>query len=181
MKKTLRIAAVVLKTILGLLMGLLLIYNVYMLTARYAFGNSMPTIFGFGGAIVASGSMEPTLEINDFIVTKAQEEYEIGDIIMFYDKTRGEYVTHRVILVSGEIYATKGDNNNIPDDYSVPKSAVVGKVVSIWSGFGGLIRFLQSPAGFFTIVGGGLIIWIATDLLGGRKGKEKNEREREKN
>lgn len=181
MKKFLRIAAVVLKAILGLLMGLLLIYNGYMLIARYAFGNDMPTVFGFGGAVVASGSMEPALEINDFIVTKAQEEYEIGDIIMFYDETRGAYVTHRIILVSGDMYATRGDNNNTPDDFSVPKRAVVGKVVSVWSGFGGVIRFLQSPAGFFAVIGGGLILWIATDLIGGRKGKEKNERERKKN
>lgn len=179
MRKALAALRWAVKGLLVLLLALLLAYNGYMLVARYALGQERPTVFGYAFSVVVSGSMEPTLSVNDFIVTRAEEEYAAGEIIMFYDSARGEYVTHRIVLVSGSGYATKGDANNAQDPFTVPRSAVVGKVVYSLGGVGSAVRFLQSPGGFFAVLAAGVLLWLAADLLSGRKRNEKDEREQQ--
>ncbi len=165
MKKAYGIFKIILRTLLIFAAGILLVYNAYVLIARSVFGNGMPSVFGFSFATVASGSMADEIEIGDFIIVQEQEEYYTGDIITFYDSESQSYITHRIILVSGDSYATKGDANNAADDFSVPKAAVVGKVVAVWKGFGNVASFLQSPIGLFCVIGGGVVVWIATDIL----------------
>lgn len=175
MRTALRIVKIAVKALICLLAGILLVYNVYMLIARYALKQDMPTVFGCAFAVVASGSMEPYLSVNDMIVTRAQEGYAVGDVIMFYDAARGEYVTHRIIIASDGVYTTQGDANSSPDRTVVSDGAVVGKVVAVLAGAGTAVRFLQSPAGFFCVLGGGVVLWLVMDLLSGL-GK-KNERD----
>ncbi len=172
MKKALRVLKTVCKAILAAVMGILLLYNVYLLIARTAFGNGMPTVFGYAVAVVASGSMEPTFGTSDCIVIHAEKDYAAGDVITFYDDVRGEYVTHRIVLASEGMFATQGDANDSPDAFSVPQSAVVGKVVYVLRGAGGVVRFLQSPAGLLAVFGGGVLLWVAMDLISERERKK---------
>ncbi len=176
MRKVLRAAKIALKCVLAAAMGLLLVYNVYMLVARYALGDGMPTFFGYGSAVVVSGSMEDALSVNDFVITKAEDEYSVGDIITFYHE--GGYITHRIVLVSGETYATKGDANDTQDNFSVHKSDIVGRVVCVWKGFGAVVQFLQSPVGFFSALAGVVVLWLAIDLISGAIGKKQDERDK---
>ena len=149
MQKILHVLRIIVKTLLCAAAGILLIYNVLAIAARLKSDGGVPTVFGFAGAAVVSGSMEPTISVGDFIVTKAQDGYFVGDVVMYYDSARGETVTHRIIAAENGWFVTQGDANNVPDDYSVPQSAIVGKVVLVVGGAGNAIRFLQSPAGFF--------------------------------
>ena len=141
------------------LVAVLRAYNVYTLVARYAFGVGIPTVFGYGCAAVETGSMEPEISAGDFIVIHAEDEYAVGDVITFYDSARGQYVTHRVILVSESGYTTKGDANNAQDNFTVPPSAVVGRVVAVLRGFGRVIGFLQTPVGLLSIVAFAAAVW----------------------
>lgn len=78
------------------------------------------------------GSMEPTLKINELIVVENSKEnsnYEIGDIITFYDEELGADVTHRIIKITENGYYTKGDFNNVEDLNIVTKDRIVGKLV----------------------------------------------------
>lgn len=80
--------------------------------------------------IVESGSMSPTLVINDFVVVKSQEKYKQGDVITFYDDEFGGYVTHRIIQVNeNEKFITKGDANNVQDKKMVISNQIIGKVI----------------------------------------------------
>ena len=108
--------------------------------------------------------MADEIDVGDFIITKSQKEYAVGDVITFYDGESGAYITHRIILVSGDTYATKGDANDTADDFSVPKSAVVGKVVAVWKGFGNVVSFLQSPLGLVCVIGGGIALWVLAGI-----------------
>ena len=155
---------VFLHVILAVAVGILLLYNVYILLARSVFGNGMPTVFGFASASVVSGSMEDTLQVGDFIVTCAQEQYAVGDIILFYDRGSGTYITHRILLASPDGYTTKGDANDVPDANRVQHSDVVGKVVTVWKGFGNTISFFRTPAGLLCAVGGVAVLWVALDI-----------------
>ncbi len=161
--------------------GTLFVYNMYLIIARTVFGIGMPTVFGYGGATVVSGSMADEIEVGDFVITKAQDEYDVGDVITFYDDESGAYITHRIILVSGDDYVTKGDANAAADDFSVPSSAVVGKVVSVWKGFGKFADFLKSPLGMISVFGGCAVLWIIADIVSAifvKKQKERSEQDR---
>lgn len=176
MRRAVRIVKGIVRGLLIVIVCLFAFYNVYMLIARYAFHDRMPTFFGLAFAVVATGSMEPEIAAGDVIVTKAQEGYEAGDIITYLDEARGEYVTHRIVRTEGGNYITKGDANNA-EDAPVAASAVVGKVISVWRGVGDVIGFLQSPLGLLAVFGAGVLIWLATDLLTGTFGR-KDEQER---
>ena len=76
-------------------------------------------------------------------------------------------------------FVTQGDANNVPDDYSVPQSAIVGKVVLVVGGAGNAIRFLQSPAGFFAVIGCGVILWVGADIAASLFRREKRTEEPE--
>jgi len=84
--------------------------------------------FGYACAIVKSGSMEPDLSVNDFvIIKKGGNSYETGDIITYlsdYDLL----VTHRIVNTSADGYITQGDANNT-DDGEIPKQRILGKVI----------------------------------------------------
>ena len=136
MKKAFRIIKITVRTLVLVLVALLLAYNIYTLVMRYACGVGIPTVFGYGCAVVETGSMEPAIGAGDFIIVHAEEEYAVGDVITFYDSARGEYVTHRIILVTESGYTTKGDANNVQDNFTVPQSAVVGRVVAVMNGLG---------------------------------------------
>ena len=164
MNRAYKIFKTALRVLLLVFIGILLLYNGYIFIARVCFKNDMPKAFGFACASVVSGSMADEIQIGDFIIIKEQEQYYVGDIITFYESESGTYITHRIILVSGEVYATKGDANNAADSFSVPQAAVVGKVVAIWRGFGKAISFLQSPLGLACVIGGSAALWILADI-----------------
>lgn len=176
MHTMLKVLKILFRSVLALAVGVLLAYNVYVLIARSS-GNGMPKVFGFAFATVVSGSMEDTISIGDFIVIREQDEYAEGDIITFADWS-GSYTTHRIIAVSGDNYITKGDANNAEDPGGVPRSAVVGKVVGVWRGFGRTVSFLQSPAGLFCTAIVVIVIWIVPDIVAEVFLKKKDEKDR---
>lgn len=83
--------------------------------------------FGIRVFRIASGSMEPGLKINDLIIIKNSDNYNVNDIITFKD-TNNMYITHRIIEINGDSITTKGDNNNTEDE-PITKNDIVGKLV----------------------------------------------------
>ena len=142
-------------------------YNVYILIAKYAMGDNMPSVFGYAGAVVVSGSMDDgdgdDIKTGDFVIVRAQQSYGTGDVIMF--ESQGSFITHRIIAVTEQGFTTKGDANNAPDFGTVQMSSVKGKVVAVWSGAGNAIQFLRSPAGLLTIIAAGALLWLATGFV----------------
>ena len=85
------------------------------------------SFFGIRVFKVASGSMEPKIKVNDFVIVKKINNYKKGDIVTFKNEN-DEYVTHRIISVKGKKYNTKGDSNNLIDK-PISKKSIVGKVI----------------------------------------------------
>ena len=165
MKKALRAIGIALRVLAFTLIGLLLVYNIYTLVARHAFGVGIPTVFGYGFAVVETGSMEPAIAAGDCILIHAEEDYAVGDLITFLDADRGQYVTHRIVLRAADGFITKGDANSGQDPFTVPQSAVVGKVVGVLGGFGKFIAFVQTPFGILVLLAAGAAVWGAAALL----------------
>lgn len=83
--------------------------------------------------IISSGSMEPTLKINELILVKKSKEYKVGDIISYYDESLQMPITHRITHIEGSRYYTKGDYNNIEDYITATPQTIIGKV--IWNSY----------------------------------------------
>lgn len=89
--------------------------------------------------IVESGSMQPSLNIGELIAVNEKEDYKVDDIVTFYEKDFGGYVTHRIIDINEKgMITTKGDFNNTIDKMQITKENIIGKVVYN-SGFLGLL------------------------------------------
>ena len=80
-------------------------------------------------------SMEPNLNSGDKILIKKCSINSIsnGDIIV-YEKSKGEYIIHRVIGYTTDINGvkylyTKGDNNDKMDSIAVDETMIIGKCV----------------------------------------------------
>ncbi len=131
--------------VLGILLGL----NVYHANAQNLAGKSLPMPFGFGAAVVLSGSMEPTLSVNDVIFVRASESYNINDIVV-YDSGR-EMIVHRITEHNGDTITTKGDANNASDE-PISAEAVKGKVVFSIPYVGVAVKALRSPVGMIVIL-----------------------------
>lgn len=119
-----------------------------------------------------SFSMSPSIDEGSVTVIKAVPDYEVGDIIAFYDRVdRKEIiVSHRIVRIGGNIYLTKGDTNVSADENHVIPRHVIGKVVFIFPFIGYFFRLLQNnpgtflliilPALFFTVIEGFVIVRI---------------------
>lgn len=131
--------------VLGILLGI----NVYLANARSLAGQKLPMPFGIGTAVVLSGSMEPTLSVNDVIIVREQESYGVGDIVV-YENGR-EMIVHKIIEKDGDTLTTKGDANNTADE-PISTEAVKGKVVFSLPYAGVAVNALRSPVGAIVII-----------------------------
>lgn len=166
-KKKHKYSALIRRIVLAIL-GILLGVNVYLANARSLAGNKLPMPFGFGVAVVLSGSMEPALSVNDVILVRESENYNINDIVV-YDSGR-EMIVHRIKEQNGDTFTTKGDANNVSDE-PISAEAVKGRVVFSIPYAGVAVKAMRSPVGII------IIILIAILLTEGsfRRKKESDE------
>lgn len=155
MKTVLQMVARVLQIAVTVVLALLLGCNLWLIAQR-ALGVSDPTVFGYSVAVVASGSMEPALSVDDVILNHAQDRYAVGDIITFSNGTA--LTTHRIVAETDAGYITRGDANNTDDAAPVAPQAVVGRVVGTISGAGRLLAVFKSPVGLTVLLFAGLVL-----------------------
>lgn len=147
--------------------------NIYLWNAKSLMGNCLPMPFGYGAAVVLSGSMEPTIRIDDLIIVAAQNAYQENDIVVY--QSGSMLVVHRIVEAEPDTFITRGDANNAPDA-PIRKEMVKGKVVACIPGAGRITRLLKSPAATVTLVAGSLLLSELTL----RREKKKDEDELEK-
>lgn len=132
------IGRIFLLIVISLIIGI----KIYDWNAQTLAGNTMPMPFGWGISVVLSGSMEPTLSVNDLVVVREADGYEIGDIVVYQDGA--SLVIHKIISMDGDTVITKGDANNVADN-PISISAVKGKAVASVPVAGAAVRFLKTP------------------------------------
>lgn len=158
-KRILRVAGKAANVLITAALALLLIAQLYRLAANKLFRVAQPTVFGYGTAVVLTGSMDggrpDSIRADDLIVTRRADGYAVGDVILF--ESGSSTVTHRIVGATDEGYRTQGDANDAADPDPVPPDAVVGKVVHVWRGGGRFVRLLRSPLTLLL----GLIVLIA--------------------
>lgn len=129
--------------------------------------------FGYGAAVVLSGSMEPELSRGDLIVVGEADRFQEGDIIVFQDGNA--LVVHRIIAIDGDEITTQGDANNAADD-PIHIADIKGKVL-FWIPFlGNVIDFIKTPVGTLCLIA----LAILLVELPRRNEKKKDDEDRQK-
>jgi signal peptidase len=85
----------------------------------------------FFPAVVTSGSMDPTLEKYDVVLT--QRLYltpDVGDIIVFDVEESRLPVVHRIISVSDKGIRTMGDARKFPDGWVLTEDQINGELIT---------------------------------------------------
>ncbi len=172
MKQTKKTHAALWRRLALAALGIILGMNAYLANARGLAGNAMPMPFGFGAAVVLSGSMEPVLEINDVIIVRETGSYEVGDIVVY--QSGNTLIVHRVVGRNGETVITQGDANNVADD-PIEIGAIKGEVIAHIPGVGLAVHALKNPVGILIV----LIAAFALMELSFRREKDRDDKELE--
>lgn len=161
------------RLILLILCGATVGFSIYLINANNMVGNRLPMPFGYGAAVVLSGSMEPTFSEGALLIVKEKQEYELGDIVVYEEK--GKLIVHRIIAMDEELVTTKGDANNKADE-PIPVTDIRGKAVGWIPLAGRLVNFLKTPVGVIAIIAAA----IAMIEISNRKEVKRDDEERQK-
>ncbi len=112
--------------------------------------------------VVSSGSMIPTLNINDVLIVQGIDfnEIQVGDIIVFHrPNIHDKIIVHRVIEINEvndiRVVTTKGDANPsvIPGtDYPITEDDYIGKVVFVIPKLGYVTNIIPPPVNYIIIL-----------------------------
>lgn len=143
-----------------------LIFNLTLIIKSKLYPDKIADFMGYKLFIVMSGSMETTINIGDLVIVKKVNSSSIhtGDIIAF--KNGNIVISHRVKEVINDSgtykFKTKGDNNNVADDFIVSSDAIEGIFVNKIPGLGSILLFLGKPIGLLMVI---LVIIIVSTAL----------------
>lgn len=136
--------------LLMFIFSFILIGNICSIFSKQISHKVHTSFLGWSSAVVVSGSMADTIQVNDYIIIKSQSEYHVGDIITF--NKDNSLVTHRIVAEKNGGFITKGDANNTEDSKIVQKDDIYGLVVLIIPKVGTVISFLKSSFGMMCLV-----------------------------
>lgn len=128
-------------------------------------------LFGYSLFEVATGSMSPTIEAGDVVITKLTKEVKENDIIVYIDGNN--IITHRLIEKNGNKIITRGDANN-SEDKPIEEKMIIGEVVKIIPQLGTWQKILSSPEILVLIVI--LILILSVIYAYTSKSEEKNDK-----
>lgn len=158
------------------LCGGILGFNIYFANANSLLGNQLPMPFGYGAAVVLSGSMEPEMSKGDLIIVKETDSFVVDQIVVFQDGQ--SLVVHRIIEISGEKIVTKGDANNVADD-PIDSSLVKGEVILVIPNMGSWIEGIKTPIGTIIIIAVAILLLEVPRLREKKKDDEEIEKIKE--
>lgn len=163
--------------ILNVVLWVFLVFAFVMMIFAFASNSNEYGVSMLGNKVilnVKSESMEPIIRKGDMIVgtelsleekqaLKAKSDDYEGDIITFFVDLDGDGIkdlnTHRIVskekIGDAYFFRTKGDNNDIADNYSIR----VEDIICTWKegdtqihGLGAVLGFFQSRTGFLLFV-----------------------------
>ena len=76
----------ILKILFWIILVIITFYSTFMLSQKLIWKDKTPNFFGYKNFIELTGSMKPTLNVGDIIITKETKEIKENDIISFREK-----------------------------------------------------------------------------------------------
>lgn len=125
------------------LAGAFIGYCLFLVNGRLTGRTPLPMPFGYGQAVVMSGSMSPAFEVDALLIIHEEDRYRMDDIVAFVDGD-GDLVIHRIVAAEGGTVLTKGDANSAADE-PISQEDIFGRVVFVIPWAGKIVRILQKP------------------------------------
>lgn len=126
---------------------------------------------GYRALIVHSGSMSPSIDAGDVVISKVLHPSEVnrGDVITFRDPSRLDVlVTHRVSEIRQQggsfAFVTRGDRNGGVERWSVDGEGTVGRVVLRIQNIGYWLSWVTIPGVRLALVIGAALILAGVAL-----------------
>ena len=137
------------RRVLLVLAGLIFGLSIYNWNACVLAGNALPMPFGIGSAVVMSGSMEPTLSVNDLVFIREADSYAVEDIVVY--QSGNDLVIHKIIEIDGDVIITQGEANNTPDD-PIAQRYIKGKMIMAIPHVGAIVQIVKSLPGTIVLL-----------------------------
>ena len=154
------ISTIIMNSIIVILVLIGIVFLAYYIdvTKNMNTGNWKPPLYS--AYVIISGSMEPSIHVQDAIVIKREENFKIGDVCTYISKDPrylGIMITHRIIGTDvnerGEkVYIFKGDANYSADQLAVEYDQIYGKVIMRVPKLGYIQYFLSSAYGWIIAI-----------------------------
>ena len=165
-----KVISFILNTLLTIITIVIIIGAYYMYQVKIQ-KKDYANLFGYSLFEVATGSMSPTIEVGDVVITKLTKEVNENDIIVYMDGKN--IITHRLIEKNGDKIITRGDANN-SEDKPIEEKMIIGEVVKIIPQLGTWQQILSSPEVLVLIVI--LILILSVIYAYTSKSEEKNDK-----
>lgn len=136
-----KIISCILNVLLAIMMIVIIVGAYYMYQVKIQ-KKDYANLWGYSLFEVGTGSMSPTIEIGDVVITKITKDVEENDIIVYIEDD--DIITHRLIEKNEERLITRGDANN-SEDKPIEENMIIGKVVKIIPQLGTWQNILSSP------------------------------------
>lgn len=129
--------------------------------------------------VVEGTSMVPTYHDGDLLIIQRnmdKDKIEFGDIIIFHSPSNwNQLIVHRVIervtISNQSHFRTRGDNNNVADQWYVPEDNVVAVVTWNIPLLGQMLIIIYNPI-VRVIIAGLAISFILVEVFYGRNGQK---------
>ena len=165
-----KVISFILNTLLTIITIVIIIGAYYMYQVKIQ-KKDYANLFGYSLFEVATGSMSPTIEVGDVVITKLTKEVNANDIIVYMDGKN--IITHRLIEKNGDKIITRGDANN-SEDKPIEEKMIIGEVVKIIPQLGTWQQILSSPEILVLIII--LILILSVIYAYTSKSEEKNDK-----
>ena len=122
-----------------------------------AFGVFISGVLPYRVYVLHTGSMSPTIAPKSAVIVE-EHHYHVGQVVTFTED--GQTVTHRLMSINAQgMITTKGDANATADPWHVPKSQIIGGVVTTMPEVGYWLEYLKSPLGLASVLLALLACW----------------------
>lgn len=111
------------------------------------------------GWLVTSGaSMLPDTRPGTLVVVRAQDGYDVGDVVAYRNQDLGSVVLHRVVGVDGDRLVLQGDANSWVDPFRPGPQDVLGSRVLAVPGLGSALHAVRDAAPVGLVAGVVLLV-----------------------
>ena len=165
-----KIIQYIFRGLIFLVISIVIGLTLYTISVKRVTGKQLVMPFNKTIAVVLTGSMEPTITIDDLIVIEKTNDYKLNDIVVFQDGNL--IVVHRIVSIDGEEIITAGDNNDGSTDDPIRESDIYGEVVDIIPILGLILKIVKSPIGVTIIIGTAIFLLV----LSYRREKEESNK-----
>ncbi len=150
-----KIVRIIRNVYLGLLVTIITFLGVFLVSSLFS-KTDYTSVFGLSFFEVESYSMYPELTKGDLVVVKKLDasEYEVDMVVTYIKEGEKTPTTHKIVKIEGNIITTRGVNTqtNNADDEPFDVSCIIGRVVSVWHGYGNVRNFVTNPLGIISIL-----------------------------